>query len=127
LLLASWSLPDDYSFYAVNADTVKVAPEEAMQFGKALKRLLQTAVQSNPKFGPLLHYKVDISNSFYCIPLATSRVKKLGVLLPKFPGLPPLVAFPLVLLMGWSNSLRFFCAFIKTICDMTNEELGRNL
>jgi hypothetical protein len=117
----------DYSFYAVNADTVKFAPEEAMQFGKAIERLLQKAIQANPKFGPLVNYKVDISDGFYRIPLTTSGLKKLGVLLPNFPGLPPLVAFPLVLPMGWTDSPPFFCAFTETICDLTNDELRQNL
>jgi hypothetical protein len=30
----------DLSFYGVNVDTVKLAPHEAMQFGRALERLL---------------------------------------------------------------------------------------
>jgi hypothetical protein len=117
----------DYSFYFVNADTLKLAPEEAMQFGKALERLLQEAVRANPKFGHTRHYKVDISDGFYRIPLSTSGVKKLGVLLPNFPGLPPLVAFPLVLPMGWTDSPPFFCAFTETICDLANEEIRKNL
>jgi hypothetical protein len=43
----------DYSFYGVNDDTLKLGPEDAMQFGKAVKRLLQAAVRTNPKFRPL--------------------------------------------------------------------------
>jgi hypothetical protein len=117
----------DYSFYSVNADTVKLAPEDAMQFGKAIERLVQAAVQANPKFAPLLNYKVDISDGFYRIPLTTSGLKKLGVLLPSFPGMPPLVAFPLVLPMGWTDSPPFFCAFTEAVCDLTNQDLQRNL
>jgi hypothetical protein len=113
----------DYSFYAVNTDIVKLAAEEAIQFGKSIQRLLQMVIQANPKFGPLLHYKVDISNGFYHIPLTTLGLRKLGVLLPKFSGLPPLVAFPLVLLMGWTGLPSFFFAFTKMICDLTNQEL----
>jgi hypothetical protein len=117
----------DYSFFGVNADTPKLGPETAMQFGKAIERLLITAGRSHPKFGPLLHYKVDISDGFYRITLSTSGVKKLGVLLPTFPGMPPLVAFPLVLPMGWTNSPPFFCVFTETICDLTNEGLQKNV
>ena len=59
--------------------------------------------------------------------LATSGVKKLGVLLPHFPGLPPMVAFPLVLPMGWTESPPWFCVFTETICDLANAEIHKNL
>jgi hypothetical protein len=117
----------DYSFYDVNADTLKLGPEAAMQFGKAIERLLNTAVRAHPRFGPILHYKVDISDGFYRITLSTSGVKKLGVLLPPFPGSPPLVAFPLVLPMGWTDSPPFFWVFTETICNLTNKELNKNM
>jgi hypothetical protein len=71
-------------------------------------------------------YKVDISNGFYRVPLSTSGVLKLGVCLPEFPGLPKLVAFPLVLPMGWTESPPFFCCFTKTACDLANIELQQN-
>jgi hypothetical protein len=93
----------DYSFYGVNADTVKLAPIESMQFGKANERLWQTIMTANPQFGPLHMYKIDISDGFYRVQLSTSGVPKLGVCLPPFPGMPPLVAFPLVLPMGWTE------------------------
>jgi hypothetical protein len=117
----------DYSFYFVNQDTLKLGPAEAMQFGKAVERLLQAAVRADPKFGPLLQYKLDILDGFYRIALSTSGVQRLGVMLPGFPGLPPLVAFPLVLPMGWTDSPPFFCLFTETICDLANEELRKNV
>jgi hypothetical protein len=117
----------DYSFYGVNQETLKLGPVETMQFQKAVERLLQASVQANPKFGPLLHYKLDISDGFYRIALSTSGVQKLGVMLPTFPGLPPLVAFPLVLPMGWTDSPPFFCVFTETICDLANAELRKNV
>jgi hypothetical protein len=113
----------DYSFYFVNQDTLKMGPEESMQFGKAVEQLLQAAVQAYPKFGPLMQYKLNISDGFYRIALYTSGVQRLGVMLPDFPGLPPLVASPLVLPMGWTDSPPFFCLFTETICDLANEEL----
>jgi hypothetical protein len=66
-----------YSFYGVNADTVKLTPAESMQFGKANERLWQTIMSANPKFGPLHMYKIDISDGFYRVPLSTSGVPKL--------------------------------------------------
>ena len=38
----------DLSFYGINADTVKLAPHEAMQFGRALERLLFCIRHANP-------------------------------------------------------------------------------
>jgi hypothetical protein len=98
-----------------------------MQFGKAVERLLQAGVRANPKFGPLLQYKLDISDGFYWIALSTLGSQRLGVLLPQFPGLPPLVAFPLVLPMGWTDSPSLFCAFTESICDLANEEIRKNV
>jgi hypothetical protein len=101
--------------------------EGAMQSGKAIERLLKQAAQAHPRFGPLLHYKVDILDGFHHITLAMSGVKKLRVLLPPFPGLPS-VAFPLVLPMGWTDSPLFLCVLIETVCDSTNnKELNKNV
>jgi hypothetical protein len=98
----------EYSLYGINADTVKLAPSDSMQFGKANERLWKIMMEANPKFGLLFMYKIDISDGFYRVPLSTSGVPKLGVCLPPFDGLPPLVAFPLVLPMGWTESPPYF-------------------
>ena len=52
--------------------------------------------------------KVDISDGFYRINLRPADVPKLGVVFPTKPGAEPLVAFPLVLPMGWTHSPPFF-------------------
>lgn len=116
----------DYSFYGINDDTVKLAPTRSMQFGKANERLWSKILQANPKFGPLYMYKLDISDGFYRVHLSTSGVPKLGVCLPPFPGLPPLVAFPLVLPMGWTESPPYFCTLTETVADLANQDLRRN-
>jgi hypothetical protein len=41
--------------------------------------------------------------------------------------MPPLVAFPLVLPMGWTESPLYFCAFTETGSDLANSLLQRNL
>jgi hypothetical protein len=117
----------DYSFYGVNKDTLKLGPEEAIQFGKAVERLLKAGVRANPKFEPLLQYKLDISDGFYRIALSTSGSQRLGVLLLNFPGLPSLVAFPLALPIGWTDSPQFFCVFTESICDLANQEIRKNV
>jgi hypothetical protein len=57
----------DYSFSGLNNETIRMAPREAMQFGKALKRILQTIVDAIPDHGPVNLIKVDISEGFYRI------------------------------------------------------------
>ena len=117
----------DYSFFGINEDTIKLAPRRSMQFGKANERLWKEIVEANPAFGPLRMHKVDISDGFYRVPLSTSGILKLGVCLPPFDGMPPLVAFPLVLPMGWAESPPYFCSFTETACDLANAKLRRNI
>jgi hypothetical protein len=50
----------DLSFFGVNADTLPLAPLDAMQFGRALERILQRLVQADPRYGPTYLIKVDI-------------------------------------------------------------------
>ena len=83
-------------------------------------------LHAHPRFGPVHMYKLDISDGFYRVHLATSGVLKLGVCLPPFPGQPPLVAFPLVLPMGWTNSPPIFSAFTETIADLANCQFSAN-
>ncbi len=116
----------DYSYYGVNDETLKLAPQESMQFGKALSRMLQGIIEANPIYGDCYIYKVDVSDGFYRVWLCTSSVAKLGVTLPKMAGLPDLVAFPLVLPMGWTESPPYFSVLTETVCDLTNHDLRRN-
>jgi hypothetical protein len=62
----------------------------------------------------------------FTVSLSTLGVPKVGVCLPKFPGLPELVAFPLVPPMGWAESPPFLCCFTDTACDLANMELRHN-
>jgi hypothetical protein len=55
----------DYTFFGINNKTIKLAPRKAMQFGKALKLVLQEIVEANPMFGPVNLIKVDISDLTY--------------------------------------------------------------
>jgi hypothetical protein len=99
-----------------------------MQFGKAHQRILQAILLADPKFRPVQAYKLDISNGFDQVPAATLGIPKLGVLLPADFGQDGarLVAFPLVLPMGWIESPTFFCKFTKTACDLANADLPQN-
>ena len=117
----------DYSYYGVNDETLKLAPQESMQFGKALSRMLQGITEADRRYGDCYIYKVDVADGFYRVWLCTSSVAKLGVVLPKMEGLPNLVAFPLVLPMGWTESPPYFSVTTETVCDLTNNDLRRNL
>ena len=98
----------DYSWSNVNADTLPLAAMEAMQFGHALDRILREILLANPAFGPVRLMKVDISDGLYRIDLNVDDIPKLGVVFPTLNGEEPLIAFPLVLPMGWKNSPPIF-------------------
>lgn len=113
----------DYTWSGVNQDTAPIAPKDAMQFGHALDRLLRQILLANPSDGPVYIIKLDISDGFYRIALVPADVPKLGVIFPTRPGVEPIVAFPLVLPMGWANSPPIFSAATETIADITNQRL----
>jgi hypothetical protein len=110
----------DYSYSNVNQETCPIAPVEAMQFGTALQRILEDIVNADPRHGPVYLCKVDIADGFYRVEVQPADIPKLGVVLPVAPGSEPLVAFPLVLPMGWKNSPPYFCAVTETIADVAN-------
>ncbi len=59
--------------------------------------------------------KLDVSDGFYLIGLKIDDIPKLGVVFPMLPGDKPLIAFPLVLPMGWTNSPPVFLTATETI------------
>jgi hypothetical protein len=97
-----------------------------MQFGKALERLLEQIVNANPKFGPVQLIQVDIADGFYRVWLNCPNIPKLAVAIPTLEGTEPLLALPLVLPMGWTQSPPLFCAATETATDMANLRLKRN-
>ena len=115
----------DYSHSGVNQDTVPLAPKDSMQFGLAFQRVVTKVVDSDPRYGPVQLAKIDIADGFYRVWLQTRDMQKLGVVLPTSPGQPPLIAFPLVLPMGWVESLPYFTALTETACDLSNNHLRR--
>ena len=116
----------DYSFSDVNDSTLPIAPMDAMQFGRALERMIRRIVLADPRFGPVQLIKVDISDGFYRIWVRYPDIPKLGVAFPALAGEEPLIAFPLVLPMGWKNSPPLFCAATETIADLANERILKN-
>ncbi len=51
-------------------------------------------------------------------------IPKLGVVFPMLPGDKPLIAFLLVLPMGWTNSPPIFLTATETIADIANARLS---
>ena len=115
----------DLSFSGVNRDTAKLAPPEAMQFGCALSRILSLIQHAPPKFGPVYLLKLDIADGFYQVYLHRDDIPALGVVLPAEPDqVAPLIAFPLALPMGWTESPPFFCCLTETATDLANQALA---
>ena len=114
----------DYTFWGINDDTVSLAPAEAMQFGRALERVLHRIRRANRRFGPTYMIKVDIADGFYRLFVSAPTVAALGVVFPHHADEEPLVAFPLVLPMGWVGSPPFFCSLTETSTDIANQRLA---
>ncbi len=111
----------DYSWRGVNKDTLPLAVMEAMQFVWSLEHILwEILFVKNPAHGPVQMIKLDISDGFYWIGLNINDIPKLGVVFPTLPGDKPLIAFPLVLPMGWTNSPPIFSTATETIADTPN-------
>ena len=115
----------DFTFSGVNASTItSIAPHQAMQFGRALDRVLYRIHHANRRFGPVHLIKVDIADGFYRLRVSASHMPTLAVAFPSAPGAPKLVAIPLVLPMGWVSSPPFFCAASETAADIANIHLA---
>ena len=55
----------DYSFYDLNAETLKLSPPEAMQFGRALEGIITQVIRADPRYGPVRFIKIDLADGFY--------------------------------------------------------------
>jgi hypothetical protein len=115
----------DYSFSDLNAETLKLAPAEAMQFGRALQRVLKHILDADPRFGPVYLAKIDIADGFYRVWVQFRDVPKLGVVQPTSHGEPPLLAFPLTLPMRWVELPPYFTVLTETACNVANARLRR--
>jgi hypothetical protein len=113
----------DYSFSGLNHETLKLSPREAMQFGRVLERIMTQIVHADPRYGPVKQIKIDMADGFCLIRVKAEDIAKLGVVFPALDGEEPLIAFPLALPMGWTESPPYFCAFTETVADIANERI----
>jgi hypothetical protein len=114
----------DYTFSGVNPSTIPSAPD-SLQFGHALLRILQYLHRADTRQGPIYIAKVDIADAFMPVHLHVPHIPILAALLPSYPGETPLVAFPMILPMGWVESTQYMCAVTETIADTTNQCLRK--
>ncbi len=110
----------DLTFNGVNETTACLAPPDAMQFGRTLRRLLQQLHYAPPQHGPVYMLKTDVADGYYRVWLRSPDVPLLAVAFPSLPGEEQLVAFQRVLPMGWTESAPYFCIATETIADLTN-------
>ena len=116
---------NDYTFSGVNPASLKLAPPEAMQWGRTLNRVLWYVLNADSRHGPVLLSKTDLSDGFYQLHLTPSGALKLAVPFAA-KGKEPLVAIPTRLPMGWTESPPAFSAVTETIADLINKSLERS-
>jgi hypothetical protein len=88
----------DDSFFGVNHETLALAPEECMQFGKALWRVLRHLKSANPHIGHVYLSKIDIAEGLYRI--SVQAMIKTGSFFPSTDSEEYLVGFLLALPIG---------------------------
>ena len=115
---------NDYTYSGVNPATVKLAPPEAMQWGRTFHRILWYLFTADRRHGPVLMSKTDLADGFYQLPLTPSGALKLAVPL-HLPDGSFNLAVPTRLPMGWTESPPAFSAVTETIADLVNESLER--
>jgi hypothetical protein len=71
--------------------------------------------------------KLDISDGLYRIDVNPYDIPRLGIVFPTEDDQEPLIAFPLVLPMGWKNSPPAFTTATETIADLANCSLKAGL
>ena len=113
---------NDYTYSGVNPGSIKLAPPEAMQWGRTLNRVMWYVLNADSRHGPVLLSKTDLSDGFYQLHLTPTGALKLAVPFTA-RGEEPMVAVPTRLPMGWTESPPAFSAVTETIADLVNESL----
>ena len=112
---------NDYTYSGINPSTLKMAPQESMQWGRTLQRVLWYIYTADNRHGPVLLSKTDLSDGFYQLHLNPTSALKLAV--PFDHQGQRLVAIPTRLPMGWTESPPAFSAVTETIADVVNDRL----
>ena len=107
-----------YSFSTINSETLHISELCAIQYGRALYRLLRQLVLSDPALGTVYILKVDISDRFYSIELQREEYPK-----PEYDVEDP-VNIPLTLPMVRKNSSHLFYTQMQNVTDLANSALS---
>jgi hypothetical protein len=95
-----------------------------MQFGNAHNSIIQDAAGANPQHGIVDLSKCDLADAFMRASLSPSMIQTLEVAVPmELLDEKTLIAFPLVLLMGWIESPPAFCTVTETIADLGHSKI----
>ena len=114
----------DHTWCSVNDHTVPDLPHEVMQFGGTLPRILWLLWHADLSAGPIYLSIYDIMDGFYCMFLKANDALRLVITMPSYDNEPPLLAIPLSLTMGWTNSPPTFCAVSETTADLANDYIA---
>jgi hypothetical protein len=109
----------DFTYSGVNDKTARLAPSNAIQFGKALQRILTKLMQSDPFLGPVHLGMIDIAEGIYSIHFQPHNIPWLDGIFPS-NGWDPMVAFPIALSIGWVDCLPYFTSVTETACNLLN-------
>jgi hypothetical protein len=115
----------DYTFYLINQAALCLSPD-SLQFGHTLRRLLQKLHRADTRRGRIYLSKTDIADAFMRVWIQADHVLSLGALIHHLPGKESMVAFPMILPMGWIDSPRYLCAVTETIADLANNHFQCN-
>ena len=115
----------DYSFSYVNHDTVPLSPPEAMQFGRALERLLSQIVHSNPRFGPVRFIKVAHCGRLLPRLAPPGGCPQAGCCRPSLPTRATPSGHPPILAHGLDTIPPLLLCGHRTIADVANLHLHK--
>jgi hypothetical protein len=113
-----------YTFSAVNDATLSQAPD-SIQFGAALLRFLQRLARADTRRCTIKLAKTDISDAFMRVWILLETIPCLGAILPSYPGKEPLIAFTMILPMGWVDSPNYLCDITETTSQALDDNWSR--
>ena len=96
----------------VNETTNREAAPDLLQFGWAFSRILQAVWEADPVQGLFRVSKLYVTDAYHRGTIAPAQLGAFAYVIPSVPGYEGIfICIDLVLLMGWVDSPKFFCAF----------------
>jgi hypothetical protein len=113
----------DYSYSGINEATISEAPDS---FGNALNRFLQRLQCADTRNGDIYLGKTDVADAFMLVWISLATIPSLGTILPTYANEEPLIAFPILLPMGWVDSPNYLCTVTETATNLANAHFDAN-